>query len=142
MNKQFGLCSFLLLLATVAFADSFPAGSVTVALPATDATRANAAARQVLSVLQVADSVLAPAGFVRGQPGPQAANRPGVMTAYTRDVSAGSPTQCNVFLQNNRLIFSFVESGIPSPTAGQLSDSLARALRNQFGASAVEVQLK
>lgn len=143
MFKKLGLSSLLLLLpASVTFAQSFAEGSVSVTLPSNGSITPSAAASQVLSALQVADSVLGPAGFVRGPMSPRSANGSGFIGAFKRDVSVGSPTQCNVFLQNNRVIFSLVESGIPSPTAAQLSDALAKALRNQFGAAAVAVQLK
>jgi hypothetical protein len=144
MIKKLGSISLLILLAAnVVFADSFPAGSVAVTLPSAGATSATVTARHVLSALKVADSVLAAAGFVRGQMGLQTANgSSGYVAVFKRDMSVGNPTQCNVLLQNNRLIFSFVASGVPSPSSAQLSDALANALRNQFGAAAVEVQLK
>lgn len=115
-------------------ADLYREGSVSVAL--TSVNNAN-----VQAALRAADTVLLPAGFVRGQISPTGA---GQVADYTRDISVGSPTACGVFIRNNGVVFSFMESGIPNPTpaAAQLSQQLANALRARFGAAAVEVQLK
>lgn len=114
--------------------DLYPQGGVSVALASIN--RAN-----VQAALRVADDVLLPAGFTRGQLSPTAV---GEVADYTRDNSVGSPSGCRVFINNGGLMFSFIESGIPrpSPAANQLSQQLADALRARFGAAAVEVQLK
>lgn len=109
-------------------------GSVSVVLPSNNGASVQAA-------LQAAETVLLPAGFVRGRMSPTG---PALIADYTRDISVGSPSACSVFIRNDRVVFSFVESGVPhpSPAAAQLSQSLADALRARFGAAAVEVQLK
>jgi len=115
-------------------ADLYREGSVSVVLPPNNGASVQAA-------LHAADTVLLPAGFVRGRISPTG---PALVADYRRDISVGSPTACSVFIRNNRVVFSFVESGIPHPTpaAAQLSQQLADALRARFGAAAVEVQLK
>jgi len=129
---------WILLLVTIVgitlAADLYREGSVSVALPSNDGAGVQAA-------LQAADAVLLPAGFVRGRISPTG---PALIADYTRDISVGSPTACSVLIRNNRVIFSFVESGLPhpSPAAAQLNQQLADALRARFGAAAVEVRLK
>lgn len=135
---KYKTAQWFLLMATIAgitlAADLYREGSVSVALPSNNG-------ESVQAVLQAADTVLLPAGFVRGRISPTG---PALIADYTRDISVGSPSACSVFVRNNRAVFSFVESGIPHPTpaAAQLSQQLADALRARFGAAAVEVQLK
>lgn len=136
--KKSGKDFWVLLLVAVAgitsAADLYREGSVSLVLPPNNSA-------SVLAALQTADTVLLPAGFVRGR---ISRTGPALIASYTRDISVGSPTACSVLIRNGRVVFSFVETGMPhpSPAAAQLSQQLANALRAKFGAAAVEVQLK
>lgn len=110
------------------------ARSVSVALPSSGGS--------VYDVLQVSDRVLGPYGFVRGPTSSVTPNTPDRLVAYTRHISAGNPTACNVSFSNGRVIFSFVENASPlsNSVTVQLCNQLASALIERYNYASVEIQ--
>lgn len=145
MNRKSGFYFVLLLIVEgLAFgANLFHEGSVSVDLPFSEES-SSVWVPGVLAAIQTAGSVLAPAGFVTKHTGPGNTNNPSLLAVYTRNNSVGTPTTCNVFLRNGRIVFSFVETGIPhsSYATVHLCNKLADALRARFGTESVEVQFK
>lgn len=125
-------------------ADVYSEGSVSVLLPPSLADPLSVYNSGAQAALQTADAVLAPAGFVGSQVVSPNAYASGQLAVFTRDISFGSPTACNVLAGNDELVFSFVEGGLPDSSSAtvQLCDQLADALRARFGADSVEVQLE
>lgn len=145
-ERKIHLSALLLLMAAgVALgADQYSGGGVSVLLPPSLASPLSVHNTGARAALQTASAVLANAGFVGSQTISPNARTSGQLAVFTRDVSFGSPTACDVFVRGNRLVFSFVETGIPnsSSATAQLSNQLANAFRARFGAASVEVQLK
>jgi hypothetical protein len=135
-KHQICICSALLLFLALGLAFRADARSVAVAL--------NSSGGSVHDVLQVSDRVLGPYGFVRGQNNSVNSLTPDHLTVYTRHISAGNPTACDVFLSNKRVIFSFVETASPhsNNTTVQLCNQLAHALIQRYNPASVEVQLQ
>lgn len=143
MKYKIGVCSVMVLLGVCcAFGANYREGSVTVALPSSEAGL-SVNDPNVQAALQVADSVLVPAGFTRSTMGPPSAAS-GRIGSYTRDVSVGSPTACNVSIRGNGMVFSFIETGIPQVSSAtvQLCTALGDALKNRFGAASVEERVR
>lgn len=124
-----------LLFLAVSFAFRADARSVAVAL--------NSSGGSVHDVLLVSDRVLGPYGFVRGQNNSVNSLTPDHLTVYTRHISAGNPTACNVFLTDGQIVFSFVETASPQPNSitVPLCNQLANALIQRYNpASVVQLQ--
>jgi hypothetical protein len=122
-------------------ANLYSEATVSVLVPSSSPSGLNVNDPSVAAALQAAGAVLIPAGFVQGKYLPLSTSGP--IAVMTRDISAGSPTVCNVFVRDRRLVFSFAESGIPHSSAvADLCNAVANALRNRFGPATVEVQLK
>lgn len=125
-------------------ADAYSQGTVSVLLPPSMASPLSVNNEGAQAALQTANSVLAPAGFVGGQVITPNVHATGQLAVFTRDISVGSPTVCNVVVRNGQVVFSFIETGIPysSSAKAELCNELAGALRDRFGAASVEVRLK